>query len=119
MKAVPRWYQTLSSVLAVVFAVWVGMHATAPIEWLTIYTFAAIVTAALPAHRLVGVAGLAIGLVVAGWGGYQSRGAFSAMSAHDLFSFSNGVLSATREFVGIVVIGGWLIAGSVFRLLRE
>src|ERR1700685_1921031 len=120
MKAVPWWFQTTANVLAVVFAVWVGLHYRAPhaTAWFVIYGAIAAVTAAIPAHRVVGIAGLLVGVAVMASGAYLMKGAGAAISVRDVFAMHGGVVSPSREAMALVIATAWLMLGSGFRLLR-
>ena len=117
MKTVPWWFRTLAHVLAVVFALCVGLHYKAP-EWIVIYALAAIVSAALPSHRKIGFIGLGAGILVGAWGAYLVRDAWRDLSIGDLLSGAGGVLGGGREAVLLVIAGLWLVMGSAFRTQR-
>jgi hypothetical protein len=118
MKAVPWWFQTLSSVLAVALSIWAGLHYRSP-DWLLIYAVGAIVLAALPAHRTIGIFGAAVGLILTALGAYRLRDAWGAFHVWDVWTFGGHLVSATREIVMIVVMAAWLILGAVFTALRS
>jgi xanthosine utilization system XapX-like protein len=118
MKVVPWWFRTVAHVLAIVFAMWVGIHYQAPVEWIVIYTLAAVTSAALPAHRVVGFVGLCAGIIVAAWGAYLLRDSWKQLSIDNIVSPQGGVLGGGREAVMLALAGLWLVLGSAFRTQR-
>ncbi len=120
MKAVPRWFQTTSHVLAVVFSLWLGLHLHTPQaeQWIVIYGVAAALAAALPYHRVLGFAGLASGILIGFWGSWLLRDVWKTLSAGDLFGGHGGLRTGGHEVAMLVIAGLWLVVGSAFRTQR-
>jgi hypothetical protein len=115
MKVVPGWFRTCAHGLAIVFALWLGVHIFAPVEWIVIYALTAAVSATLPAYRLAGFIGLGIGILVGAWGTYLLRDAWNALSLATIFSSDGGARGGGREAMMLVVAALWLVVGSAFR----
>jgi hypothetical protein len=115
VKGVPRWFQATAYLLAVGFSVWIGMHVQLrdPLPWIAIYATAAIVSALLPSHRVVGFIGLVLGIAVGAWGTYLLRDVWDALRADELLATRGG-----REAVVLAIAGVWLVLGSAFRTQR-
>ncbi len=113
MTEVPWWFGTIAHVLAVVLSVWLGMHYKAGAEWLVLYGAAAVACAALPAKRVAGAFGFAIGLAIAAGGVYLLRDAHVA--PRELLSLDGGPLAAPREALALAITAVWLLAGSALR----
>jgi hypothetical protein len=111
---VPWWYATIAHAFAVVLSVWVGLHARAGGDWMALYGAAAIASAALPAKRMAGAAGIVVGLGVAALGAYLMRDARHAISFGDLFSGGH-IISPAREAFILVVTTMWLLAAAPLR----
>ena len=118
MLAVPRWFCVLAHGFAVAFALWLGLHIYAPLEWILIFVVAAVVSGLLPYFRVVGFIGLAGGVVIAALGTYLLRDAWKAMSIDGLTSAAGGVLGGGREAIVLVLASLWLVLGSAFRTQR-
>jgi len=118
MAVVPRWYCVLAHVLAVGFAVWLGLHVYAPLEWVAIFIVAAAVSALLPYFRVVGFIGLAGGIAIAAAGTYLLRDVWHALSLDKLLSPTGGALGGGREAIVLAVASLWLVLGSAFRTQR-
>jgi hypothetical protein len=115
MNDVPGWYGRAASAIAVLLSIWVGLHYRSP-EWLALYGAAAMTSALLPAHRLLGAAGIVVGIAVAVAGYYLTRG--MRVDLGSLASTAGGPLAPAREVLAIAVTAAWLLVGSTFRLLR-
>ena len=118
MKVVPWWFRTLAHVLAIVFALWVGLHYRAPAEWIAIFAVAAIMSAALPAHRTLGFVGLAAGIGVGAGGAYLLRDSWKDFSVGNLADMHGGILGNGRDTVMLMLAALWLVLGSAFRTQR-
>ena len=103
---------------AVAFAVWLGLHLYAPLEWVAIFVVAAALSALLPYFRVVGFIGLVGGIAIAGAGTYLLRDVWHALSLDGLLSPTGGVLGGGREAVVLAVASLWLVLGSAFRTQR-
>ena len=84
MVVVPRWFCVVAHVFAVAFAVWLGLHLYAPLEWVAIFVVAAALSALLPYFRVVGFIGLVGGIAIAGAGTYLLRDVWHALSLDGL-----------------------------------
>jgi len=115
MTELPWWYGTIANVLAIGFSVWVGIHYRSP-EWLALYIPVALVTAALPAHRKVGLVGIAVGIAVAAVGFYLMRGVDFELGK--VVSATGGPASPAREVAAIALAAAWLVIGSAYRTRR-
>ena len=118
MKVVPGWFRSCASVLAVVFAIWLGLHIFAPVEWIVIYAIAAAISAALPSYRVVGFIGLGAGILIGAWGTYLLRDTWNALSLDALLDYKGAAAGGGREAVMLVIAGLWLVVGSAFRTQR-
>jgi hypothetical protein len=118
MQAVPWWFQTLAHVLAVAFALWVGVHIYAPVAWIVIYAAAALMSALLPARRLFGFVGLGVGIAIGASGTYLLRDAWRGLSLDALVSPAGGPLGGGRDAIVLAIAGVWLVLGSAFRTQR-
>jgi hypothetical protein len=118
MKVVPGWFRTCASGFAVVFALWLGLHIFAPIEWIVIYGVAAAISATLPKFRLVGFIGLGAGILIGVWGTYLLRDAWNGLSLDAIIDYKGGAIGGGREAVMFVIVGLWLVVGSAFRTQR-
>jgi hypothetical protein len=118
MAVVPRWYCVLAHVFAVAFAVWLGLHIYAPLEWVAIFVVAAAVSALLPYFRVVGFIGLVGGIAIAGAGTYLLRDVWHLLSVEKLMSPAGGVLGGGREAIVLALASLWLVLGSAFRIQR-
>lgn len=103
---------------AVVFALWLGLHIYAPLEWIAIFVAVATLSALLPYFRVVGFVGLACGVVIAGLGVYLLRDVWNALSLSGLTSTNGGVLGGGRDALVFVIACLWLVIGSAFRTRR-
>ena len=110
---VPRWFRGLSHAFAVVFAVWLGLQLYAPAAWIAIFFAVAVISALLPAFRIVGFIGLAAGLVIASVGIYLLRDGWRVLAVAGLTT-GRGV-TPEREALALGVASAWLMLGSVFR----
>ena len=115
---VPRWYCVVSHVFAVAFAVWLGLHIYAPLEWVLIFVVAAALSALLPYFRVVGFIGLAGGIAIAAAGTYLLRDVWHLLSLDALLSPTGGVLGGGREAIVLALASLWLVLGSAFRTQR-
>jgi hypothetical protein len=118
MVEVPRWYCAVAHVFAVAFAVWLGLHLYAPLEWVAIFVVAATLSALLPYFRVVGFIGIVCGIAIAGAGTYLLRDVWHALSLDGLLSSRGGVLGGGREAVVLALASLWLVLGSAFRTQR-
>jgi hypothetical protein len=120
MKGVPRWFQVVAYVLAVGFSLWIGLHIHIDdsVPWIAIYATAAIVSALLPAHRVVGFVGLALGIAIGAWGLYLLRDVWEALRLDKLVETAGGPLGGGREAIVLAVALVWLVLGSAFRTQR-
>jgi len=118
MVVVPRWYCVVSHVFAVAFAVWLGLHIYAPLEWVLIFIAAAALSALLPYFRVVGFIGLAGGIAIAAVGTYLLRDVWHLLSLDALVSPAGGVLGGGREAIVLALASLWLVLGSAFRTQR-
>lgn len=118
MLVVPRWFSVLAHGFAVAFALWLGLHIYAPLEWIAIFVVAAAISGLLPYFRVVGFIGLAGGIVIASLGTYLLRDAWRAMSIDGLTSPTGGILGGGREAIVLVLASLWLVLGSAFRTQR-
>jgi hypothetical protein len=120
VKGVPRWYQLTAYALAVGFSLWIGLHVHVrdPVPWIVIYAIAAIVSALLPAHRMVGFIGLALGIAIGAWGAYLLRDVWDVLRLDQLFGAGDGPLGGGREVLALAIAGLWLVLGSAFRTQR-
>jgi sugar phosphate permease len=118
MQAVPWWFQTLAHVLAVAFALWVGVHIYGPVTWIGIYAVAALMSALLPAHRLFGFVGLGVGIAIGACGIYLLRDVWRGLSFDALISPEGGPLGGGRDAIALAIAGTWLVLGSAFRTQR-
>lgn len=114
VNEVPWWYTTIAHVFAVVLSIWVGLHFKANGAWIALYAAAAVSSAVLPAKRIAGAAGIAVGLGVAALGAYLMRDARHAISASDLFA-GGPIVNAAREAFILVVTTMWLLAAAPLR----
>jgi hypothetical protein len=103
---------------AVVFALWLGLHIYAPVEWMAIAFAAALISALLPYFRVVGFIGLFGGIAIAVIGAYFLRDLWKSLSLAGLTSPTGGVLGGGREAIVLVVASLWLVLGSAFRTQR-
>lgn len=108
----------LAHVLAVGFAVWLGLHLYAPLEWMAIFAVVVAISALLPYFRVVGFIGLASGIAVALAGIYLLRDVWHALSLDHLMSPAGGIRGGGREAIVLVVASVWLVIGSAFRTQR-
>ena len=115
---VPRWFCVVAHVFAVAFAVWLGLHLYAPLEWVAIFVVAAALSALLPYFRVVGFIGLAGGIAIAAAGTYLLRDVWHALSLDGLLSPAGGVLGGGREAIVLALASLWLVLGSAFRTQR-
>jgi hypothetical protein len=118
MVVVPRWFCVVAHVFAVAFAVWLGLHLYAPLEWVAIFVVAAALSALLPYFRVVGFIGIVCGIAIAGAGTYLLRDVWHALSLDGLLSPTGGVLGGGREAVVLALASLWLVLGSAFRTQR-
>jgi hypothetical protein len=118
MKVVPWWFQTLAHVMAVVFALWLGLHIYAPVAWIVIYALAAVLSAALPFHRNVGFVGLAVGIAIGASGTYLLRDSWKSLSLDALLQPKGGLAGNGRDMIVFAIAGVWLVIGSAFRTQR-
>jgi hypothetical protein len=118
MAVVPRWYCAVAHVFAVAFAVWLGLHLYAPLEWVAIFLIAAALSALLPYFRVVGFIGIVGGIAIAGLGTWLLRDVWHALSFDRLLSPTGGVLGNGREAVVLALASLWLVLGSAFRTQR-
>ncbi|CAN5582576.1 hypothetical protein BH11MYX1_BH11MYX1_35460 [soil metagenome] len=116
MAVVPKWFGVLSHVLAVVFALWLGLHIYAPLEWILICSAVAVLSALLPYFRIVGFVGLAGGIVIGVVGTYLLRDVWKGLSVSGLLE--GGGATAQRDAVVLVFASLWLVLGSAFRTQR-
>lgn len=103
---------------AVAFALWLGLHIYAPLEWIVIFVVAAALSGLLPYFRVVGFIGLAGGIAIAAVGTYLLRDAWTVMSVDGLTSPTGGILGGGREAIVLVLASLWLVLGSAFRTQR-
>lgn len=103
---------------AVAFAVWLGLHLYAPLEWIAIFVVAAALSALLPYFRVVGFIGMVGGVAIAGAGTYLLRDVWHGLSLDGLLSPTGGVLGGGREAIVLVLASLWLVLGSAFRTQR-
>lgn len=108
----------VAHVLAVAFAVWLGLHVYAPIEWVAIFVVAATLSALLPYFRVVGFIGLAGGIAIAAAGAYLLRDVWHVLSVERLLSPAGGILGGGREAIVVALASLWLVLGSAFRTQR-
>jgi hypothetical protein len=115
VKGVPGWFQVMAYVLAVGFCVWIGLHlrTSNPLPWVSIYAVAAIVSALLPSHRIVGFIGLVLGIAIGAFGTYLLRAVFPVLQPDELLATTTG-----REVLALSLAGVWLVLGSAFRTQR-
>jgi hypothetical protein len=118
MAVVPRWFCVVAHGFAVAFAVWLGLHLYAPLEWVAIFVVAAALSALLPYFRVVGFIGLAGGIAIAAAGTYLLRDVWNALSLERLLSPAGGVLGGGREAIVLALASLWLVLGSAFRTQR-
>lgn len=118
MSVVPRWFCVLAHVFAVGFAVWLGLHLYAPVEWMAIFVIVAAISALLPYFRIVGFIGLAGGIAIALAGVYLLRDAWQALSVDELISSAGGIRGGGREAIAVALASIWLVIGSAFRTQR-
>lgn len=116
MAVVPTWFRALSHVLAVGFAVWLGLHLYAPVEWILIFLAVTVLSALLPYFRIVGFAGITSGIVIGGLGTYLLRDTWKTFSVSGLAAGSGA--TAQRDAVVLVLSSLWLVLGSAFRTQR-
>ncbi|MEP6865543.1 MAG: hypothetical protein ABJE66_33290 [Deltaproteobacteria bacterium] len=114
----PRWYCVVAHGFAVAFAVWLGLHLYAPLEWIAIFVVAAALSALLPYFRVVGFIGMVGGVAIAGAGTYLLRDVWHGLSLDGLLSPTGGVLGGGREAIVLVLASLWLVLGSAFRTQR-
>lgn len=115
---VPRWFCVVAHGFAVAFAVWLGLHLYAPLEWVAIFVVAAALSALLPYFRVVGFIGLAGGIAIAAAGTWLLRDVWKALSLDGLLSSAGGVLGGGREAIVLALASLWLVLGSAFRTQR-
>jgi hypothetical protein len=118
MSVVPRWFCVLAHVFAVGFAVWLGLHLYASLEWMAIFLAVAAISALLPYFRVVGFIGLAGGIAIALAGMYLLRDVWQLLSVDELISPAGGIRGGGREAIVLVLASVWLVAGSAFRTQR-
>jgi hypothetical protein len=118
MVVVPRWFCVVAHGFAVAFAVWLGLHVYAPLEWVAIFVVAAVLSALLPYFRLAGFIGLVGGIAIAAAGAYLLRDVWHALSLDGLLSPAGGVLGGGREAIVLALASLWLVLGSAFRTQR-
>ena len=118
MSVVPRWFCVVAHGFAVAFALWLGLHIYAPLEWIGIFVAVAAISALLPYFRVVGFVGLACGVAIAGLGVYLLRDVWNALSFDSLTSSSGGILGGGRDALVFVIACLWLVIGSAFRTRR-
>ena len=116
MAVVPRWFGVGSHALAVVFALWLGLHIYAPAEWIVIFFAVAVLSALLPYFRIVGFAGLAGGIVIGGVGTYLLRDVWKVLSVPGLAAGCGA--TPQRDALVLVLASLWLVIGSAFRTQR-
>lgn len=124
MKPLPRWFVTLCWVMAVGFAMCVGLQVNDPdpLLWMAMYAGAAVATAILPARRLFAAGAVVVGLIAAGWGAYLGDQVFHELALSDLWlkmSEKGGAVEVGREAVGLVIIAACLLGASAFRVTRR
>src|SRR4051812_30309614 len=102
MKPVPRWFVAICWVLAVLFAISVGLQVNDPdpIRWMTIYGLAGLAIGLLPARRWLSFACFGLGLIAAGWGAYLGQQVVGVIHFSDLWLKMNekgGAVEVGRE----------------------
>ncbi len=98
------------------FTVWLGLQLYAPLAWIAIFFAVAVISALLPAFRIVGFIGLAAGIVIGSAGIYLLRDGWRVLSVAGLTT-GRGV-TPEREALALAIASTWLMLGSVFRTQR-
>ncbi len=106
----------LAHVLAVAFALWLGLHIYAPAEWIVIFFAVAVLSALLPYFRIVGFAGLGGGVIIGGIGTYLLRDVWKVLSVPALTAGRGA--TTQRDAIVLVLASLWLVLGSAFRTQR-
>jgi hypothetical protein len=123
MRPVPRWFVAVCWALAALFAFSVGLQLNDPdpVRWMLMYGAAGVVIGVLPARRWIALAGIALGLVAAGWAAYLAQQVFSVITFSDLFtkmSSKGGAVEIGREAGGLALVAFGLLGCGAFRATR-
>lgn len=124
MRPVPRWFIAICWVLAVLFALCVGLQVNDPdpARWMALYGAAAIASAVLPARRLFAATAMLVGLAAAAWGAYLANQVLDQLEISDLWmkmSEKGGAVEVGREAAGLAIVALGLIGTSTFRATRR
>jgi hypothetical protein len=123
MKPVPRWFVAICWLLAVLFAISVGLQVNDPdpIRWMLIYGLAGIAIGLLPARRWISFVCFGLGLFAAGWAAYLGQQVLGVIHFSDLWlkmSEKGGAVEVGREAGGLAIVAIGLLGCGAFRQMR-
>lgn len=124
MAPLPPWFKVACWVMTALLGLSVALQYNDPdpVVWMAIYGAGAILSALLPARRVLALPALVVGLVAAAWAIYLIQSVWGDIAVSDLtskMSEKGGAVEVGREAGGLSIEAVWLLFAASFRQRRS